>query len=99
MVQTAKREWKNRPSGTPTEVRRERTISSERANSIKTRRSRQTEVGVNSGTDAEAERIWQETTTEEDDNRSIITRAASLERMETGSRTGSILNENREGGS
>ena len=56
---------------------------------------RQTEVEVDSRTDAEAERIWQEVTTEEDDNRSIITRAASLERMETGSRTGSILNENR----
>ena len=83
---------------TPTLVRRDWTVSRERANSLKTRRSRQTEVGVNSGTDTEAERIWQETTTEEDDNRSIITRAASLERMETGSRTGSTLNDNREGG-
>ena len=33
----------------------------------------------------EAERIWQDTETEEDNNRSIITRVASLERMETGS--------------
>ena len=37
-------------------------------------------------TEAEAERIWQDTTEEEDDNISIITRAASLEMMETGSR-------------
>ena len=81
-------------------VRQDRTVGRERerASSLKSRRSRQTEVGVNSGTDAEAERIWQETTTEEDDNRSIVTRAASLKRMETGSKTGSILNENREGG-
>ena len=86
VVQTAKSEW---------------TVSRERegVNSLKTRRSRQTEVGVDSRTDAEAKRIWQEATTEEDDNSSIITRAASLKRMETGSRTGSILNENREGGS
>ena len=99
VVQTAKRERKNGPSGTPTLARQDRMVSRERENSVKSRRSRQTEVGVNSGTDAEAERIWQETTTEEDNNRSIVTRAASLERMETGSRTGSILNENREGGS
>ena len=59
--------------------------------SIKSRRSRQTDVGVNSGTDAEAERIWQETTTEEDDNRSIITRAASLERMEVENRVALVI--------
>ena len=41
--------------------------------------------------DVEAERIWQEATTEEYDNRSIITRAALLESLETGS----ILNESR----
>ena len=101
VVQTAKREWKNRLSGTPTLVRRDRTVSRERegANSLKTRRSRQTEVEMDSRTDAEVERIWQEATTEEDHNRSIITRAASLKRMETGRRTGSILNENKEGGS
>ena len=51
------------------------------------------------------EYIWQEATTEEEDNRSVITRAASLESLETGSiinesgETGSIVNENREGGS
>ena len=91
VAQTAKREWKNRPSGTLTLVRRDRTVSreSERTGSIKSQRSRQTDVGVNSGTDAEAERIWQETKEEEDSNRSIITRAASLETMGTGSRTGS----------
>ena len=55
-------------------------------------------MGVNSGTAAEAERIWQDTTEEEDNNRSIITRAASHVRMETGSRTGSTLNDNREVG-
>ena len=100
MVQTSKREWKNQPLGTPGLVRRDRTVSVERekTSSIKSWRSRQTDVGVNSGTDAEAEKIWQDTTEEEDDNRSIITRAALLERMETGSRTGSTLNDNREGG-
>ena len=36
--------------------------------SIKSRQSRQTEVGTNSGIDAEAERIWQNTTEEEEDN-------------------------------
>ena len=100
VVQTAKREWKKRPSGIPTLVRRDRKISRERegASSLKTLRSRQTEGEVDSRTDAEAERIWQEAMTEEDNNRSIITRAALLERMETGSRKGSVLNENREGG-
>ena len=74
----------------------------ERAGSLKTRRSRDESERR---TDAEAERIWQEATTEEDDNRSIITRAASLESLETGSiinksvETGSIVHENREGGS
>ena len=63
--------------------------------SIKSRQSRQTEVGTNSGTDAEPERIWQNTTEEEDnDNRSIVTRPASLERMETGS----TFNNSRKGG-
>ena len=66
--------------------------------SIKFQRNRQTDVGVNSGTDAEAERIWQDTREEEDYNRSIITRAVLLERMEIGSRSGSTLNNNREGG-
>ena len=44
VVQTVKREWKNEPSGTPTLVRQDRTVSRERerANSLKTRRSRQT---------------------------------------------------------
>ena len=77
VVQTVKREWKNLLSATPGIVRRDRTVSGERerTGSIKSRRSRQTEVGINSGTDAEAERIWQNTTEEEDDNnRSVVTR-------------------------
>ena len=48
--------------------------------------------------DAKAEEIWQEgAASEEDDNRSILTRAASLEELETGSivreglETGSVL--------
>ena len=109
-------EWKKRPAGAPTLVkrdwtvsreregasslktltlvRRERTVSKERegASSLRTRRSR---AEADRRTDAEAERIWQEATTEEDNNRSIITRAASLESLETGS----IVNESREGGS
>ena len=56
VVQTARREWKNRLSGAPTVVRRDRTISREREgeNSLRTRRSRQTEVEVDNGTDAQA---------------------------------------------
>ena len=56
VVQTARREWKNQPLGAPTVVRRDRTISREREgeNSLRTRRSRQTEVEVDKGTDAEA---------------------------------------------
>ena len=83
---------------TPTLIRR----GSTGAGSLKTRRSRDESE---KRTDAEAERIWQEATTEEDDNRSVITRAASLESLETGSimnksvETGSIVNESREGGS
>ena len=82
---------------TLTLIRRERMISKERegASSLGTQRSR---AEVDRMRDAEEERIWQEATTEEDDNRSIIIRAASLERIETGSRTGSIVNESREGG-
>ena len=82
---------------TPTLVRRERTSSKERegASSLRIRRSR---AEADRRTVAEAERIWQEATTEEDNNRSITMRAASLERLETESRTGSILNESREGG-
>ena len=82
-------------------MRRDRTVRGERerTGSIKSRRSRQTEVKTNSGTDAETERIWQNTSEEEDDNnRSVVTRAASLERMETRSRTGSTLNNSRKGG-
>ena len=97
-VRTVSRERERAGSfKTPTSTRRERTGSEERerASSLKTGRSR---AETERRTDAEAERIWQEATTEEDDNRSIITRAASLERLETGSRTGSILNESREGG-
>ena len=83
VVQTAKREWKNLLSGTPGLVRQVRTVSGERERTgpIKSWRSRQTEVGINSGTDAEAEIIWQNTTEEEDDNnRSIVTIAASHHR-------------------
>ena len=59
--------------------------------------------GTNSGYDEEAERIWRETETEEDDNMSNITRAlhkrtASLEKMETGSIIGSKFNNRRMGG-
>ena len=98
VVQTA---WRNRPSRTPGLMRRDRTVSGERerTGSLKSRRSL---VETDSATDAEAERIWQNTTEDDEDNRSIVTRAASLERIETGSRTGSILgstlNNSREGG-
>ena len=79
-------------------MRQDRTVSGvrERTGSVKSRRSL---VETNSATYVEAERIWQSTTEDEDDNRSIVTRAASLERTETGSRTGSLLNNSREGGS
>ena len=94
-VRTVSREREGAGSfKTPKVTRRERTVSKERerASSLKTRRSR---AETDRRTDAEAERIWQEATTEEDDNRSIITRAASLESLEIGS----IVNESREGGS
>ena len=60
-------------------MRRDRTESGEReiTGSTKSLHSRQTEAGTRSGLDAEAERIWQDTGSEEDDdNRSIVTRAA-----------------------
>ena len=123
VVQTAKREWKKRPSGAPTvTASRERegagsfktpTLIRKRsigAGSLKTRRSRDESEQRK---EDEAERIWQEATTEEDDNRSILTRAASLEDLqnwETGSivgegvevrsvaGTGSVVNESRKGG-
>ena len=87
MVQTAKREWTNQPSGTPELVKQKRTVSRERERKGSTKyvQSRQdtgrTGDGTSSRYDAETERIWRETETEEDNNRSIITRAASLERI------------------
>ena len=62
-------------------MRQDRTVSGvrERTGSIKSRRSL---VKTNSATDAEAERIWQNTTEEDYDNRSVVTRAALLERIE-----------------
>ena len=90
VVQTEKQEWKNQPSGAPELVRREVSGERERTGSTNSLRSRQTEAGTNSGPDAEAERFWQDTGTgEDDDNRSIVSKAASLKRMETGSRAGS----------
>ena len=82
-------------------MRRDRAVrgESERTGSIKSWQSKQTEVGTNSGTDAEAERIWQNTTEEEENNnRRVVTRAALLGRMETGSITGSTFHNSRKGG-
>ena len=75
----------------------------ERSGSNKSVQSRQdtgrTGDGTSSGYNAEAERIWRDSETEEDDNRSIIMRAALLERMETGSIIGrSKFNNSRTGG-
>ena len=82
-------------------MRQNRRVSRERerTGSTKSLQSRQTEAGTSSGPDAEAERICQDTGKDEDDNnRSIVTRAASLARMETGSITGSKFNNSRRGG-
>ena len=81
VVQTEKKEWRYQPFGTPGLMRQDRTVSGvrERTGSIKSRRSL---VKTNSATDAEAERIWQNTTEEDYDNRSVVTRASLLERIE-----------------
>ena len=96
---TAKREWKNQSSGTPGLVRQEMPVSRERERTGSTIQNRQdtgrTGEGTFSGYDAEAERIWRDTETEKDNNKSIITRAASLERMETGSIIGSEFNNSK----
>ena len=69
--------------------------------SIRSRRSRDESEQRK---EAEAEKIWQEATSEEDHDRSIITRAASLENLETGSivreevETGSVVTGSRQGG-
>ena len=74
----------------------------ERTGSTKSVQSRQdtgrTGDRTSSGYNVEAERIWRETETKQDNNRSIITRAASLKRMETGSIIGSKFNNSRMGG-
>ena len=78
----------------------DRTVSfeRERTGSTKSLKSRHTEAGTNIGTDKEAERILQDTAEEDENNKSIVTRAALLERMEPGSITGSTLNKSRKGG-
>ena len=74
VVQTVKQEWKNRLSGTPGLARQARTVSRERkrTGSTKSVQNRQgtgrTGDGTSSVYDAEAERIWRDTETEEDDN-------------------------------
>ena len=78
-------------------MRRDRTVSRERERTVSVK-SRKSLVQTDSATDAEAKIIWQNTTEEDDDNRSIVTRAALLERIETGSRTRSTLKNSREGG-
>ena len=84
VVQTEKQEWKNQPSGAPGLVRQNRRVSRERerTGSTKSLQSRQTEAGTSSGPDAEAERIWQNTTEEDEDNRSVCCNKSSMARKD-----------------
>ena len=85
-------------------MRQERTVSREREITCSTKfvQSRQdtgrTGDGTSSGNDAEGERIWRDTEPEEDNNKSIIMRAALLEGKETQSIIGSKFNNSRTGG-